>query len=71
MLTSDTLARRVVAMLKLDEDTALLGRQAAVEADGGGAAGGGVTAEPIPDTQIIKVSYRHRDPEQAKRVADG
>jgi capsular exopolysaccharide synthesis family protein len=72
VLTSDTLALRVVKRLGLEGDHAFWGPglpptpEAAAQRFVGG-----VTAEPVTDTQIIAVSYRHTDPKQAKRAADG
>jgi len=71
VLTSDRLAARVVARLHLERDPAFwpdglpaserAAAQAFIDA---------VSADRVPDTQVIAVSYRHRDPEQAKRAVD-
>jgi capsular exopolysaccharide synthesis family protein len=71
VLTSDRLAERVVDRLKLDRDSAFWG--GGLPADARAAAQAfidAVTADRIPDTQVIAISYRHRDPEQAKRAVD-
>jgi capsular exopolysaccharide synthesis family protein len=72
VLTSDRLAERAVTRLKLLDDAAFWGgeRPASLE-QAAHAFIDSVTADAVPDTQLIVVSFRHRDPQQAKRAADG
>jgi capsular exopolysaccharide synthesis family protein len=72
VLLSDALARRVVRELKLVGDAAFwpegapLSEQQAVQGFAGA-----VSADPLVDTQIVSVSFRHQVPAQAKRAVDG
>ena len=72
VLTSDRLAARVVARLKLERDPAFWpdGLPDSPEA-AAHAFIDSVIAAAVPDTQIISLSFRHRDPAQAKRAVDG
>jgi capsular exopolysaccharide synthesis family protein len=72
VLTSDTLARRVVQRLDLEKDRDFWGdglpssQEAAVQAFAGA-----VSADPVLDTQVVVVSFKHHVPAQAKRAVDG
>jgi len=84
LLASRGLAERVVVNLRLDQDPAFAGPDAAGtgeavtaaddEAAIGGLAGGvlgGLEINPLRGTQLVEVSYRSRSPELAARVANG
>jgi capsular exopolysaccharide synthesis family protein len=72
VLGSDSLARRTVQRLKLDTDTAFWGGELPKDAEEAALVfAGGVTVDPVVDTQVITISYRHPVPEQAKRAVDG
>ena len=72
VLTSDSLARHVVRRLHLENDSDFwLGPSPKNVDEAGQAFVGAVSANPILDTQLIVVSYQHRDPKQAKRAVDG
>jgi capsular exopolysaccharide synthesis family protein len=71
VLTSDRLAARVVERLHLDREPAFwLGGLPADASAAAQAFVDAVTVERVPDTEVIAVSYRHRDPAQAKRAVD-
>jgi polysaccharide biosynthesis transport protein len=72
VLTSDTLARRVVARLKLEgDDKFWVDGMPRSQDEAVHRFAGAITAEPVIDTQVITVSFRHREPAQAKRAVDG
>lgn len=72
VLTSDSLARRVVMRLKLLEDAEFWGGAAPKDLEEAGQRFvGAVSAEPVTDTQLLAVAYRHTSPQQAKRAVDG
>jgi polysaccharide biosynthesis transport protein len=72
VLTSDSLARRVVRRLKLTSDPQFWPEGAPRDEDEAvHRFAGAVTADPLVDTQIVTVSFRHRLPAQAKRATDG
>jgi polysaccharide biosynthesis transport protein len=72
VLASDKLARKVITRLHLLDDKEFwAGPPPANVEDAIRAFAGNITAEPVTDTQIIVVAYRHTIPAQAKRAADG
>jgi capsular exopolysaccharide synthesis family protein len=72
VLTSDSLARRVVERLKLMGDQEFwLGDLPRTSDDAVARLTGGLSSEPVLDTQLVTVSFRHQVPAQAKRLVDG
>lgn len=72
VLTSDTLARQVVERLQLAGDEKFwMGPPPGSLEDAAHAFIDSVQADAIPDTQLISVSFLHRDQDQAKRAVDG
>jgi capsular exopolysaccharide synthesis family protein len=72
VLTSDSLARRVIERLKLQEDREFwLGNPPRTMDDAVAQLTGGLSSEPVLDTQLVSISFRHQVPAQAKRLVDG
>lgn len=71
VLTSDSLARATVKRLKLMEDPGFWDQKPPTLEEATQAFAGAITAEPVLDTQVITVSFKHHNPEAAKRAVDG
>jgi capsular exopolysaccharide synthesis family protein len=72
VLTSDSLARQVVKHLKLLDDAEFWNGSKPKDAEAAAQAfSGSVSADPVIDTEVITLSFRHNSPEQAKRAVDG
>ena len=84
LLRSRGLAERVVTNLRLDQEPAFVGqRRAARDAELDDTAKpwsvvslayrvlGGLSVTPVPNTQLVEISYRSGDPQLAAKVANG
>ncbi len=72
VLTSDSLARRVVKRLNLENDKDFWPEGPPKNGeDATQRFAGAVAADPVLDTQVIVVSFKHHSPAQAKRAVDG
>ena len=72
VLISDMLIRHIIERLKLQSDKGFWGGAPPAKlSDAVEAFSGGLSAEPVLDTQIIEVRFLHGDPAQAKRAVDG
>jgi capsular exopolysaccharide synthesis family protein len=72
VLTSDSLARRTIERLKLMGDNEFwMGSPPRAIEDAVAMLTGGLSSEPVLDTQLVSVSFRHQVPAQAKRLVDG
>lgn len=79
VIASRSIAERVVERLELDTDPVFLGRPVQAPADGKAAEPGpdavdlvrtGLQVEPLPDTRVVRLKYRHSVAEMAQKVVN-
>lgn len=72
ILISDSLARRALEKMHLADDKDFwIDGLPVDQSDAVERFLGALSVEPVPQTEILSVSFRHRDPKQAKRAVDG